>query len=172
MVDRIRGRLCLAYDVFPGHIVATHSRHRNLGRQHSGGMGIRDCEFRLVGGNRARWHVHLRDFAFAFPAVAHGHQPFHGGDDSVCRVLRRSDAVASSRAAMGFLLATAISRHDAPLAAIPQSAGVGRFCSRYLFHDLIVVLVSRPGSRFGDSPRSRKKTLAKKSVCLLRVRLA
>ena len=35
--------------------------------------------------------------------------------------------------------------HDATLAAIPESTGVGRFCSRHLFHDLIVILVSWSG---------------------------
>ncbi len=63
---------------------------------------------------------------------------------AVC--LRGFDAVAASGAAVGFLLVSAISGHDAALAAIPESAGVGRFCSWNVFHDLIVVLVSWAGT--------------------------
>ena len=53
-----------------------------------------------------------------------------------------SVSVAASGPAVGFLLAVAVSRHDGTLAAVPQPAGLGRFCSQHLFHGLALVLVS------------------------------
>src|SRR3954453_23081618 len=109
-------------------------------------MGIRHCEFRLVGWNRSRGNIYLGHPAFAFPTVAHCDQPLHGSDDAIRRLLRRFDAVASFGSSVGVLLAGTISRHDATLAAVPESTGVGRFCSRNLFHALAVVLVSWAGT--------------------------
>src|SRR5205823_14693920 len=71
MVDRVRGRLLFADDFFPGYIVAAHSRPWNLGRQHSGGVGIRDCEFRLVDWHRPRRDIYLRHLAVNVSTLAH-----------------------------------------------------------------------------------------------------
>ena len=164
--------LPVADDVFGRRHVAVLERCRHLGCQHSGRLGFCDREFRLVGRNRSRGHIYLCDPAFALPAVAHCDQPVYGSDDPVCRMLRWFDALVSPGPAMGFLLAVSVSRHDAAVAAIPQPSRVGRLCSRYVFHDLLAVLVSRAGTRSGHGARSRKKALAKKSICLFRVGLA
>ena len=42
-----------------------------------------------------------------------------------------------------FLLAGSLPEHDGPMAAVAQSAGVGRVRSEHLSHDLAVVLVHR-----------------------------
>src|SRR4051812_47431816 len=109
-------------------------------------MGIRHREFRLVGWNRSRGNIYLGHPAFTFPTVAHCDQPLHGSDDAIRRLLRRFDAVASFGSSVGVLLAGTISRHDATLAAIPKSAGMGCFCSWHLFDDLVVILVSWAGT--------------------------
>src|ERR1051326_427916 len=87
-------------------------------------------------------------------------------------MLRRPHAVASPRAALGFLLALPISGHNAALAPISESASVGRFRSRHIFHHLTAVLVSGARARSRDSPRPGKKALAEKTVRNFRARLA
>ncbi len=118
MVDWFHHLVPVADDVFGCRHVALLERRRHLGNQHSGCLGIRDREFRLVGGNCPRGHIHLCDPALALPAVAHRNQPLHRGDDTLCGLLRRFDAVVPSGAAMGLLLAVPISRYDGAMAAI------------------------------------------------------
>ena len=89
MVDRVHRRLWITDVVFLRRVVAAAARCRHLGREHSGRVGIRDREFRLVDRHRPRRHVHLRDFAFAVSALAHRHQSFRRSDDALrCRLRR------------------------------------------------------------------------------------
>ena len=148
--------------VLPRRVVAAAARRRYLGRQHSGRVGIRDRELRLVDRHRPRRHVHLRNFAFAVPALAHRHQSFRRSDDALrCRV-RRIVSAAASRSALGFLLVAAVSRHDGTVAAVSQPARLGCFCGRHLFHCLAFVLVSRAAAGPRHPARSRDESVAEK----------
>ena len=126
--------------------MAADSRRRRVGHQHSSGVGLCDCEFRLVDWDRPRRHIHLRDFAVDVSTLAHGHQSVLRSDDAVRDRVRGNVPAATPRTAVGVLLAVSVSGHDENVAAIPQPAGVGRVCGRHLFHGITVVLVSRVGA--------------------------
>src|SRR5207249_2846599 len=72
-----------------GHGAALR-RHRHLGRQHPGRLGLRDRELRLVDRHRSRRHADLGDPAPPPPGVAAVHQPLRGGDDHLRRHVRRA----------------------------------------------------------------------------------
>ena len=93
--------------------------------------------------------------------MAHVHQSLDRGDDAVRRGVRRDVSAAASGPAVGFLLAVSVSRHDGTLAAISQSAGLGRVCRQHLFHRLADFLVCRPDSRSGHVARPRANALQK-----------
>ncbi len=56
------------------------------------------------------------------------------------------------------VLAVSLSQFDGGVAAVPQSAGVGRVCGFYIRDDFIAVLVRRVDPRFGDVARSARTT--------------
>ena len=106
-------------------------------------MGICDRKFCLVDRHRARGDIYFGNFTAAFSALAHCDQSAGRGDDAFRRRVRGLDAAASSRPAMGLLLAFAISRYDGRMAAISQPAGVGHFRSRHLSYRFYFILVPR-----------------------------
>ena len=75
--------------------------------------------------------------------MAHGHQPPDRGDDFIRGDVRRHVSAVAPGAALGFLLAASVSRHDEFVAAISQPAGVGCVCREHLFHRVADFLVHR-----------------------------
>ena len=67
---------------------------------------------------------------------------------------RRNFSAHSHGPSLAGLLAVSLSQHHELLAAVPQPAGVGRFCRFYLRDYFAAVLVHRPGSRLGHAARS------------------
>ncbi len=63
-------------------------RHRRLGQQHPGRLGVRHHQLRLVDRHRPRRHADLRDPPALPAAVAHVDQPLRRGDDPVRGRLR------------------------------------------------------------------------------------
>ncbi len=66
------------------------ARHRHLGHQHPGRLGLRHHQLRLVDRHRPRRHADLGHPAAAAPEVAHVDQPLRRGDDAVRGRLRRA----------------------------------------------------------------------------------
>ena len=124
---------------------------RHLGREHSRWLGICHCQFRLVDWNRTRGNSDLRHSASAAAVMAQLDQPLCGGDDIICRGLRRDVSHSSSWPAVARVLVVSLSQHDAGLATVPQPAGVGRVCGVDLRHHLTAVLVCRPDPRSGNA---------------------
>ena len=63
-------------------------RHRHLGHQPPGRLGLRHHQLRLVDRHRPRRHADLGDPAAAAAGVAHLDQPLRRGDDALRRRLR------------------------------------------------------------------------------------
>ena len=70
---------------------------------------------------------------------------------------------AAPGAALVLLLAVALSEHDGTLAAVPQSAGLGRVRGLDLRHRLALVLVHRPDPRPGHAARPRTQPARRRS---------
>ena len=141
--DRVRRRLPDGDDAFRGGNVAAFR-----------GVGIWGINIPVAWGfaivNFVWWIGigHAGTLISAIPVaaaseVAHLDQPFRRSDDALRGGLRRAVPAAAPGAAMGFLLAPALPGHDGPLAAISQSAGMGRICGQHLFHSVAHVLVRR-----------------------------
>ncbi len=101
-------------------------RHRRVGQQHPGGLGLRDHQLRVVDRHRPRGHVHLGHPAPARAAVAHEHQPLRRGDDPLRRRAGGPVPAPAPRAAVVRLLARPLSGDHAGLAAVQERAAVGR----------------------------------------------
>src|SRR5437660_1599758 len=99
-----------------------------MGHPNPGGLGIRDCELRLVDWNRPRGHADLRDSSAAQTGLAHFDQSFRGSYDFVRGSVRGNVSDIASRAAMARVLAPAVSEHDVAMAAASQPFDLGRFC--------------------------------------------
>src|SRR5437588_1675177 len=99
-----------------------HQRSRNLGREHSGGLGLRDHQLRLVDWDWPRWNAYFRYFVASAPGMAHVDQSFRRSDDAFRGGMRSAISAASSRATVAFLLPVPISGHDGFVAAISKSA--------------------------------------------------
>ena len=99
-----------------------------MGHQYSRRLGLRNRQFRLVDWNWSRRHPYICDFVVVTAAVAHFHQSFCGSYDAVCRCLRRHVSFVAHGPAVAVLLADAVSEPDVAVAAVPQSARVGRVC--------------------------------------------
>ena len=112
-------------------------RHRHLGPQRPGGLGLRDHQPGLVDRHRPRRNPDLGDPAAAQPAVANLDQPIRRGDDAVRRGLRRDVSAAPHRASVaGRLLAAALPQHHGHVAELPQPADLGRVRHQHLRHRL------------------------------------
>ena len=157
LVPRLRHRLHAADDPEPDHRQAADDRHRDLGQQHPGRLGVRHHQLRLVDRHRPRRHADLGDSAAVPPAVAHVDQPLRRGDDAVRRRVRGDVPAAAHRPSVaGGLLAVPVSEHDGPVAAVPQPADLGRVRGVDLRHRVGAVLVHRSRARHGDAARSRE----------------
>ena len=172
LVDRLSRGVCAGHAPAHGDRVAVHAWHRNLGRQYADRVGLRDRELCLVDRHRARWHVHLGDPAATAPVVAHFDQPVHGGDDAIRRRLRRAVSDPAPRPPAVLLLASALSRHDGPLAAVSQPARVGRFCRLHLCDGIAGVLVCRSAARSRDHARPGGDTFQGADLRSVQSRLA
>ncbi len=75
-------------------------RHRHLGQQRPGRLGLRHHQLRLVDRHRPRRHADLGDSAAVPAAVAHLDQPLRRGDDAVRRRLRGDVPAAAHRPAV------------------------------------------------------------------------
>jgi molybdopterin-containing oxidoreductase family membrane subunit len=133
--------------------------HRHLGRQHPHRLGLRDHQLRLVDRYRPRGDADFGDPAAAQTGLAHVHQPLRGSDDAFCGRLRRHLPAHSHRASVARrVLASAVSKHDGDLAAVPQPAHLGRLRCLDLLDGVADVLVCGPRSRSRDAA-DRAKSL-------------
>src|SRR6185312_10448627 len=86
--------------------------------------------------------------------LAYFHQPCGRGDDAVCRNVRRHVPHPAHWAALaGGVLALPSSAQYGSLAAVPQSADLGRVRGIHLFHGFTAVLVYRLDSGYCHSAR-------------------
>ena len=106
-------------------------------------MGLRDRQLRLVDRDRPRRHVDLGDSALAQARLADVDQPIRRGDDAVRRGLRGLVSALAPGTPLALLLAAALSQHDGPLAAVAQSADLGRIRRLDVCHGFALVLVRR-----------------------------
>ena len=129
--------------------------HGHLGHQHSGRLGLRDYQLRVVDRHRPRRHADLGDPAALQADMAHLDQPLCRGDDAVRRRERGDIPAAAHRPAVARdLLAVPVSEHDGRVAAVPQPAHLGRLRGLDVRHGLAAVLVRRTDSRPRDAARS------------------
>ena len=117
------------------------------------GLGLRHHQLRLVDRYRSRRHADLGHSAAVEANLAQFHQPLRRGHDAVCRGLRRHVPAAAHGPSLAGLLDVPLSQQHGSVAAVPQSAGVGRLRGFDLRHHLSGVLVCRPGSGFCDHAR-------------------
>ena len=75
--------------------------------------------------------------------VAPVDQSVRRSHDALCRRVRRFISAAASRTPLVCLLAISLPEHHGDPAAVPQPAGVGRFCGFHLFYGFTAVLVRR-----------------------------
>ena len=134
------------------HLSRLH-RHRDLGQQPAGRLGVRHHELCLVDRHRPRRHVDLRDPAAVQAEVAHLDQQVRRGDDAVRGALRRYFSVVSHRTTVARLLDAALPEHDERLAAVQEPAHLGRVRGLDLRVGVAALLVRRAASRSGDAPR-------------------
>ncbi len=127
------------------------------GDQHSGRLGIRDHQLRLVDRYRPRRHADFGDFVFVEPEVAHIDQPFRRSDDAVRGRLRGLVSADPHRASVDGVLHVPVPEYDGALAAIPQPADMGRVRGFDVRHGFGAVLVCRFDSRPRDAARSRDR---------------
>ena len=93
-------RSCLLMVLLVTHRQPAADRHRHLGQQHPGRLGLRHHQLRLVDRHRPRRHADLGDSAAAPPGVAHLDQPLRRGDDAVRGGLRGHLPAAAHRPAV------------------------------------------------------------------------
>ena len=67
---------------------------------------------------------------------------------------------------VAFLLAYPVPKHDVPLAAIPQPAGLGRVCGFHIRDGFAAFLVCRADSRSSDAARPRAQPLRESDLWL------
>ena len=84
------------------------------------------------------------------PALAHVDQSVCRSDDDFCCDVRGHVSAAAHGASMDVLLHDALSQPHVAVAAVPQSAGLGRVRGIDLLHGFAVVLVCGSDSRFGN----------------------
>src|SRR4051812_23520633 len=96
------------------------NRRGYLGRQHSGCMGIRDQQLRVVDWYWSCRYFYLCSAVVVTSTLARINQSLCGGNDIVRRWHRCHFSDSSFRAAMVFLLADPLSRCHEPVAAMAQ----------------------------------------------------
>ena len=88
VVGGLRGRCLAARLGRLGGLVSDRDRHRDLGPESDGRLGLRHHELRLLGRDRSRGHAHLGRPLALSPEVAHVDQPLRRGDDDLRGDLR------------------------------------------------------------------------------------
>ena len=126
-----------------------------MGHQHSGRLGLRDYQLRVVDRHRPRGHAHLGDPAALQTDMAHLDQSLRRSDDAL-RGRQRSDIPdpAYGTSLARDLLAVPVSEHDGRVAAVPQPAHLGRLRGLDIRDRLAAVLVRGTHSRSRDAARS------------------
>ncbi len=122
------------------------ARRRHLGHRNSGGVGLRHHQLCVVDRYWPRGHA---DFGHSFAVqadVAQFDQPFRRGDDAVCGGLRGNVSTAAHGPSVAGLLDVPVPELDGSVAAVPQSAGVGRVRGFDVRDDFGGVLVCGPGA--------------------------
>ena len=119
-----------------GDRLAVLGRHRRLGPEQPGRLGLRHHQLRLLGRHRPRRHADLGDPLPVPPEVAHLDQPLRRGDDDLRRHVRADLPGHPRRPAVGGLLDGAGPEPDGHLAALPEPAAVGRLRGLDLRHGL------------------------------------
>ncbi len=108
----------------------------------------------MVDRHRACRHFDLGDIAAVTPEMADVDQSNRRSDDHLCRDLRGHVPAVAHGTPVVFLLAFALSEHDAPVAAVSQCAHLGCLRRQHLFYGVTDLLVHRHDSRPGDAARS------------------
>ena len=142
-----------------GRHVPDRQGRRNLGHQHSGRLGIRHRQFRVVDRYRPCRHADFSHPSAAEPVLAKRDQPLRRSDDAVRRHVRRHVPGPAYRSSMAGLLVIPVSEHDGHVATVSEPSDLGRFRRLHLLHDFRRVLVCRADSRSGDAARRRHATL-------------
>ncbi len=136
--------------------VSDCDRHRHLGPEQDGRVGVRHHELRLLDRHRPRRHAHLGDSVPAPAALAHVGQPGGRSDDAVRRDVRRPLSADPHGPAVDVLLDAALpERPRFALGELPVAARLGLLRDQHLFHDLRDLLVRRPHPRPRDRSRPR-----------------
>ena len=130
-------------------------RHRHLGREHPGRLGIRDRQLRLVDRHRPRRHADFRDSAASASKTWR---------TSINRFAEAMTLFAVACAGLFPLLhlgrpwlrvlAVPVSEHDGDLAAVPKPADVGRVRGLDVRDGVAALLVRRADPRPRDAARS------------------
>ena len=153
--DRLRVRQ------HPGRVglVPAAQGHRHLGQQHSGRLGLRHHQLRLVDRHRPRRDADFGDPAAAPAGLAHLDQPVRGSHDALRRGVRRNVPVDSHGPPVaGGVLAVSLPEQHEPVAAVPQPAHLGRVRGINLRIGVAALLVRRPRPRPGHLPRPRQES--------------
>ena len=128
-----------------GHLPVSDWR-RHLGHRGPGSVGLRHHQLRLVDRYRPRRHPDLRHSAAAEADLAQLDQPLRRSHDAVRRGLRRHVPAAAHGPSLAGLLDVPLSQQHGRVAAVPQSAGVGRVRGIDVRDHFGGVLVCRAGS--------------------------
>ena len=80
-ISRVHVAFVFKFDV--RHHLPFFEGRRNLGNRHSGSLGLRDREFRVVDRDRPCGHFHLGDSLSRSSGMAHVDQPLRGSDDVI-----------------------------------------------------------------------------------------
>ena len=139
-----------------GDRLSDRDRHRHLGPEPDGRVGVRHHELRLLDRHRPRRHADLGDSVPAAAALAHVGQPGGGSDDAVRGDVRRPLSADPHGPAVDVLLDAALSeRPRFALGELQVAARLGLLRDQHVFHDLRDLLVRRADSRSRDHSRPR-----------------
>ena len=147
-----------------GDLHALHPRRWHLGHQHQRGLGLRDRELCVVDRDWQRRHADLLAAPAHAAVLARLDQPLRGSDDAFRGRDRGPVPDLSSRAPALLLLARALSRHDAGLAAMAQRPHLGLLGDHQLSHLLDHLLVCRRPARSRDAARPLARRHGKRST--------
>ncbi len=127
---------------------------RHLGKQHPGWLGLGHHELRFLDRYWTCRDPHLCHLVFASAKMAYVDQPLGGGDDALCRHLRRDFPRSPCGACLDGMVFGANPKQLGDLAKFPQRTDVGRVCGVDVLHGVSPILVHRFGPRSGDAARS------------------
>jgi hypothetical protein len=144
--------------------ISVRRRNRNLGRQCSGRMGLRDYQLRLVDRNRPRGHADIGNPVASQARMAHVHQSVRRSDDSFRCSVRRPVPGSALGPAVVRVLADPVPEHDGYLASVSKPSRVGCVRGVHVCDSFIALLVCRVDSRSRHSSRSLQQPLRSRSL--------